>query len=448
MNKKYIFVLMTILMFFILKINMVSAQEFPIDITLASQYFNEATVIADKDNGKLWGVSLKVPIFFVDPKTRMIVANQKDNENKLKQKGEVFIGYLPDDIGLANTVITWSGVKWAMMIWPLHENNDKYERDALIIHESWHCIQDRIGLSIPSILGFNQHLDTMNGRVWLQLEWRALSMALESGGAERLEAIKDALVFWAYRRELFPNAAKEESVFEIIEGLAEYTGVKLCGVADSDLPCYEAKRISKQLEEISSFTRSFPYISGPAYGILLDQSNINWRKDINSKSDLGGLLQKAFCIKIPNQIKEEAFKRSVNYEADKLISSKMNREKENKKRLAEYKKRFIDGPTLCIPLSHKGIKYLKSVVFDPRGMYSIDENKIVFNKTTIIGKFGTLDAFNGAMMKSDWSKVYVPAPIDVQARPLCGDGWTLKINPGWEIKPAERKGDYILEKNN
>ena len=110
--------------------------------------------------------------------------------------GDVFVGLLPADQGIANTAIQWAGVAWTMMIWP--PPADRADRACLMMHELWHRIQDDIGFhgSMPS----NSHLDTPEGRLWMQLEWRALHDALASTGDERQTAMKDALVFRAQRR--------------------------------------------------------------------------------------------------------------------------------------------------------------------------------------------------------------------------------------------------------
>jgi len=31
-------------------------------------------------------------------------------------------------------------------------------------------------------------------------------------------------------------------------------------------------------------------------------------------------------------------------------------------------------------------------------------------------------------------------------RPLAGDAWTLKLNAGWELRAAKRKGDCIVRR--
>src|SRR4051794_35256182 len=97
----------------------------------------------------------------------------------------------------------------------------------------------------------------------------ALERALRTTGPARRDAIADALLFRSYRRSLFPAAAKNETALELNEGLAEYTGVKLSS-ADLQEATLRADLILRQARNNPTFTRSFAYISGPAYGALLD----------------------------------------------------------------------------------------------------------------------------------------------------------------------------------
>src|SRR5271163_1240792 len=137
----------------------------------AQQYFQEAQTLCGRDHGQLWGVSLCGPIMFVDPQSHYIVASQADANGVLKANGAVFIGYLAKDQNVANTATEWSGVHWTQILWPLPD--DQRKRDTLIAHELFHRIQDQ--LKLPSGSGDNAQLDTVDGRYYLQLEWRALS---------------------------------------------------------------------------------------------------------------------------------------------------------------------------------------------------------------------------------------------------------------------------------
>jgi hypothetical protein len=75
---------------------------------------------------------------------------------------------------MANTAIDWQGDRWAMVMLPLPE--DAYTRRVLLAHESFHRIQPKLGLTSKEVA--NAHLDTVEGRYLMQLEWRALAAAL------------------------------------------------------------------------------------------------------------------------------------------------------------------------------------------------------------------------------------------------------------------------------
>src|SRR2546423_5183025 len=190
-----------------------------------NQALREADAICRRDNGALWGVSLCGPMLLVDPATRSVFANQAGGEKLLKPEGDIFVGKLPEQINIANTATDWAGTKWTMIMLPLPD--EPHRRGTLIAHEMWHRIQGEIGL--PQSGAANNHLDTRDGRYWLQLEWRALAAALQAAGLSRKEAVRDATLFRARRRELFPDAAQAEREMELNEGLAEYNGIKLNG---------------------------------------------------------------------------------------------------------------------------------------------------------------------------------------------------------------------------
>jgi hypothetical protein len=173
-----------------------SGQTTPIDTAIAFQYFREAQSACDRDGGKLWGVSVCGPILFVDPLTRMVAANQSDHEGLLVKQDAVFVGRLPNKLPVADAAITWGGVKWAMIMWPFL-SKDQFQRVKLISHESYHRIQNDLGFPVRG--DKNNHLDSKEGRLWLQLEWRALRQALLSEGAAQRQAIVDALTFRNYR---------------------------------------------------------------------------------------------------------------------------------------------------------------------------------------------------------------------------------------------------------
>ena len=410
------------------------AQNSAIDTTLAFQYFQEAKTLCDRDDSKLWGVSLCAPMLFVDRKTRTVVANQGDKEGILTKSGNVFVGNLPAEMNIANTSVEWAGVRWTMVIFPLPE--DKFRRANLMAHESWHRIQNDIGF--PSSGAANNHLDSRDGRVWLQLEWRALASALTSLSKQRRQAIADALLFRTYRRVIFPQATSEEREMEMHEGLAEYTGVKLSG--SSNLNQYVVDIDIKEGANKETFVRSFAYASGPAYGILLDGTKTKWRRNLKKEDDLGALLQRSLSIKLPPDVKQAANLRAKNYDGDKLQAFETERENDRQKLVADYRAKLVDGSVLEIPLQKM------SMQFNPGNLVPLDSLGTVYPTIRIVDVWGILNVSNGALMNPTFSKIYVSAPSNLSASPIQGDGWTLELKAGWTITNGERKGKYIVKK--
>lgn len=415
--------------------NRALAQKSPLDTTLASQYFQEAQALCSRDNGKLWGISLCAPMLFVDRRTRTVIANQADKEAILTKNGNVFVGQLPAKVIIANTATEWAGVKWTMVIFPLPE--DKIHRANLMAHEMWHRVQNDIGF--PTSGAANNHLDTREGRMWLQLEWRALAAALSSRGKQRRQTIADALLFRSYRRTIFPQAAVEEREMEMHEGLAEYTGVKLSG--SPNLRQYVIDTDLKEASQKQTFVRSFAYASSPAYGVLLDEAKAKWRKNLKKEDDLGSLLQKRLSIKLPQNVKQTAELRAKNYNGDNLQAFETERENNHQKILAEYRAKLVDGSVLAIPILKM------SMQINPGNLVPLEPLGTVYPDIRIVDAWGILTVTKGALIKSDFSRIYVSAPSNLSASPIQGDGWTLELNPGWTIANGERKGDYILKKS-
>lgn len=415
--------------------NRALTQSSSIDMTLAAQYFQEANALCIRDNGKLWGVSLCAPVLFVDPKTRMVVANQADKEGILTKDRNVFVGQLPGKVNIANTATEWAGVKWTMVIFPLPE--DKIRRANLMVHETWHRVQNDIGF--PSSGAANNHLDSRDGRIWLQLEWRALAAALMSRGKQRRQAITDALLFRAYRRTIFPNAASEEREMEMHEGLAEYTGVTLSG--SPNLNQYVVEKNLKKAPQEETFVRSFAYASSPAYGVLLDETKAEWRKNLKKEDDLGSLLQKKLSIKLTQNVKQTAELRAKNYDGDKLQAFETERENNRRKLLAEYRSKLVDGAVLTLPILKMNMQ------MNPGNLVPLEPVGTVYPDIRIVDAWGILTATKGALIKSDFSKIYVSAPSNLSVSPIQGDGWTLELNAGWTVTNGERKGDYIVKKS-
>lgn len=407
--------------------------EASVDSGLAKQYFTEAKVISDQDAGALWGVPLYGPMLFVDRATRAIIANQGDREGLLIERNGVFAGTLPEKENIANTAVQWAGVKWTMIVWPLP--GDENDRAALMAHELWHRIQADIGL--PASNPANAHLDSAEGRIWLRLEWRALTAALAAASEPRRIAIADALLFRAHRRSLFSDSAREENGLELNEGLAEYTGVKLSGRSVSAMVEHVRGKLLHQ-EQADTLMRSFAYASGPAWGLLLDESSPTWKKGLKPGDDLAATLQRALSITLPPGSSNEAQTRAKHYDGDALIAAERERDAKRRQRQAELRARLVEGPVLRLPFRNMNIE------FDPNNIESLDGVGSVYSSLRITDQWGILTASSGALIGKEWGWLQVPVARDSIDPPLRGDGWTLKLNDGWKPKPGARTGDWVL----
>lgn len=410
------------------------AQKPAADIDLARRYFREARALCRRDGGRLWGKSLCGPMLFVQPSTRAVVANQPDGEGLLKRHGDIFVGVLPQNVNVANTAAEWAGVKWLMVMFPALPE-DKFRRAGLLAHELWHRAQEELGF--PASGAANAHLDTREGRVWLQLEWRALAAALSGRGQRRRRAAADALLFRAHRRSLFPQAAAEEREMEMHEGLAEYTGVRLSGTPD---PARHVVEIDlKQEAGRETFVRSFAYASGPAYGVLLDAAAAGWTRKLRKTDDLGALLRKHLRVRLPADVRRAAAERARVYDGGRLMASEAGREERREKLLAGYRARLVDGPVLMLPLRRM------RMTFDPGNLAPLEGHGTVYPNIRIVDVWGILHvSAGGALMNSTYSGVRVSSPTDAGARPARGDGWTLELNEGWALAPGGRRGDYTV----
>ena len=411
----------------------------PIDLALARQYFDDLKNTSDTDAGKLWGVRLYGPTFFVDPDSRFMVANQADKDGRLKAEDGVFIGTLEPSVNIANSSLEWSGTDWTIVNWNSLSPTDPYDRMRLLVHESWHRVQDEIGF--PSATSSNVYLDDKDGRIYLLLEFRALSKALMAkDSSTQAEAIGDALTFRMYRQSLHPG--NNENAFERHEGMAEYTGLKLCGLPDSLLCIIAAKKLQLG-EQSSGLANSFAYLTGPALGLLLDRLSPGWRIKVREGVDLPDLLASSINWKKPDnaqQLKAAVDATGGKYNASELFAAESIRSLRQDQAYEAFKDRLQTDGRLIIP--NNNLKF----GFNP------DENLVAFDTTGVIyktlrlsGDFGILEADSGIVRENNWQyfMAVAPAPDKIAGDTLVWPGYRLILNPGWKIE-LKKPRIYII----
>jgi hypothetical protein len=396
-------------------------------------WFDEAMRQCQADGGRLWGKSLCGPMLVVEPATRRVIASQADAQGKLTAEQGVFVGRLPPTETLANTPLTWAGVRWSELLWPLPE--DAPSRRTLMAHEAFHRIQDSLGLASGD--GDNAHLDTVDGRYTLQLEWRALDAALTAHtDADRRARIADALTLRTARHRRFPTARAAETALERNEGLAEYTGVVVGNTAPADRLAVARRDLTRLVGE-ASFVRSFAYATGPAYGLLLDRYRPGWRKAILHGGSPAELLASALHLDLAATPRIEA--RAARYGGPALLASERVRAQDRARKAAAYRAQLVTGPVLRLPLAHMKVQ------FNPTNLMPLGEAGTVYPTMQVIDDWGSIQVDGGALMARDWKRLTVAAPDGkVRSGTLRGKGWTLQLAPGWRLLPGTRNGDRTV----
>jgi hypothetical protein len=408
-------------------------QDAGIDPARARRYFQEARWAAEDEGGRMWGRSLYGPMLFFDPATGTVVANQADKASRLQAQDGVFRGAVAKDFAGANTALDWAGVRWTVVLWPLPEAT--VDRLRLILHECWHRLQADLGL--PALAQNNEHLGTRDGRIWLLLEYRALSRALPAWGKERKQALEDALAFRAYRRSLFPGAATEEDRMEMNEGLAEYTGINACGFCNNEARYYMAGRL-KLAELKPALSYAFAYETGPAYGLMLDMQSKTWRQELTPDASLSALLARVAHVAPGEPTLADVTARADRYDGEALIAAETAAAARRETQAARYRRELVDGPLLVAPLVKR------SFTFDPNEVVPLAGKGTVYIGCKFIEEWGVLTVDGAALADKAMSSVSVPAPAS--AGDLRGPSWTLQLNAGWKLVPGKRKGDFTIRK--
>lgn len=389
-----------------------------VDQQRAQEYFKEAQALCERDGGRLWGVSICAPMVIGDARTQTFATSQPPPDAPR-----------PRLIGLVNGPIRWGDAMWAALTWDTLASWPARTRGEAFLHESFHIVQQRLGLGGPADSA--EHLDSVEGRYWLRLEWRALGRALRESGEPRALAVREALAFRQARHARYPNATAIERAWDINEGLASYTQTVLAAPSEADAIARGIELLAGA-ENGESFVRTFPYTSGPAYGLLLDAASPGWPRKVRASDDVAVLLTRALGV----QPVTDAAAAAARYGGAELRAAEEQREQQRQARIAELRRRFVHGPVFVMPGGGGGMSDSRGAVVIP------DAGTVYFHAYRMSGEWGTLEADNGVLVASDGRSRRLPAPVRCGGGTISGDGWTFTAAPGWMIREGARAGDY------
>ena len=200
-----------------------------------------------------------------------------------------------------------------------------------------------------------------------------------------------------------------------------------------------ANIILRQARNNPTFARSFAYISGPAYGALLDLSGKPWRVNVKPASDLGQLLQQRYRVRI--SVSEAAARAAMSrYDGEEVVTVETQQEQIRTREIAEARKKFLDGAVLILPLT-ADVHYS----YSPNNVVGIDASNTVYPTMRLVDAWGVLTVTDGAWLERDATghliRARVPAPTDLSAAPVERRGLVFRTSAsGWEVVPGERFG--------
>jgi hypothetical protein len=121
-----------------------------------------------------------------------------------------------------------------------------------------------------------------------------------------------------------------------------------------------------------------------------------------------------------------------------MVAFEKNREATRLATEAKLRTRFLDGPTLTLPVADKF-----NFAFDPNGAVPISGLGTVYEASRISDVWGTLEVSSGGVLlrRADTGPitgVVLSSPIAKDGK-ISGQGWTLTLSPGWSAKEVPGK---------
>ncbi len=165
------------------------------------------------------------------------------------------------------------------------------------------------------------------------------------------------------------------------------------------------EQLAKAPAELT-FVRQFAYPVGGAYGILLDEHAPGWTHRIKPGDDLGKLIEPFAGVRPAKELEAAA----VSYGGPEIRDRETRRDLEQKARVAELRRRFVEGPVLILPPA-------RNASFSSVGMTPISGEGTIYPSFRTAAGWGTLQA-SAVLVSPDRGKLTVPAAFMVEGRTL------------------------------
>jgi hypothetical protein len=348
---------------------------------------------------RLWGTSLCAPVVVVHASSGSFRTSRKPPPAPLPALR-------------GNTAFKWGSENWIMLLDPLP--SDPEQRAALLFHEAWHVRQAELGL--PSNTVVAGHLEDPIKRFLLRMEWAALKHALQTRGLTRTRHIAQALNFRQRRTGSDPGAAASERDHMRHEGLAAYTGTKL-----SEAPVKLALAEIEAGPSKASLSRSFGYVSGPAWGLLLDEVAPGWKELLKTGADLPDLVP----------IKAAAVSRADDYEGSSVLAEEVLAGVKRQAALRDAIHATAPHRSLRLPLAKMNIS------FDPNSVSAAPDGSPIYRTITVSDLWGQVEVRGSILRISpDYKDAFLPWPLRSSD--------TVQLAPGWRVQEQTTGGALLI----
>jgi hypothetical protein len=129
---------------------------------------------------------------------------------------------------------------------------------------------------------------------------------------------------------------------------------------------------------------------------------------------------------------------AARYDAATLRTAEEARDRARQSRVAELRRRFMDGPVLTMPAGGRGTSDSTGAVGIPGA------GTVYFGEFTLSSQWGRLNADGGVLRAADGATLSVPVTGPLDGTTLQGDGWSVTLNSGWVVRPAARPGSFTI----
>ena len=242
-------------------IDILKTENSPLEERAAKELL-KAKSILDKDAGKLWGVPIWDDLILILSADNTAYSLAYFESSSLTPSG-IYSAVLPAGKIFYSSAIQKYNDKYYAVVMDSHIADNS----ATIIHELFHLLHRKYrsfnGMPI-------NYMDNYDARELLRLEFQALRNCLISINENKskktiADYLQDAMIYRKIRQSAYCSFLTRETEIETSEGLANYTGFVLSSYPN--IYNLAIREINKR-ENSNSYTRTFSYATGFAYGVI------------------------------------------------------------------------------------------------------------------------------------------------------------------------------------